>query len=384
MPNLTSADLPNADLIGQAGSRELLETPILLLDLDVFERNLQKLADFAAGRSHALRPHTKTHKSVEIARRQIAAGAVGVCCTTLGEAEVMVGAGIGNVLITSPLVAPRKIQRLLAINAQADDLLVVADQPQNVRDLAAAAQSAGQVLKVLVAIDLGIHRMGVASPASAIELARLIRETDGVEYHGVHAYAGQLQHIIEYDERRAAALATNAELRVVCDALDAADLTPRIVTGSGTGTFEFDASLDVFNELQCGSYLFMDSDYNAVAASPEERLQFETSLFVLATIVSANHPGLATVDAGYKCFFPRGPKPAIAAGAPLDTEYEFRGDEHGHLLYADAAYRATVGDQVLCVTSHCDPTVNLFDHYHCVRGDTLVEIWPVDARGRCV
>ncbi|WP_339912115.1 alanine racemase, partial [Symmachiella dynata] len=162
MPDLPCADLPNADLLGQPGSRDLLETPILLLDLDVFERNLQKLADFAAGRSHALRPHTKTHKSVEIARRQIAAGAVGVCCTTLGEAEVMVGAGIGNVLITSPIVAPRKIQRLLAINAQADDLLVVADQPQNVRDLAAAALAAGQVLKLLVAIDLGIHRMGVA------------------------------------------------------------------------------------------------------------------------------------------------------------------------------------------------------------------------------
>lgn len=377
-----NSSLPNSDLIGQPGSRDQLDTPVLLLDLDIFDQNLQKLADYVAGRPHALRPHTKTHKSVNIAKQQMAAGAVGVCCTTLGEAEVMVAAGIESVLITSPIVAPRKIQRLLAINAQAAELMLVVDHPQNLGDLATAAAEAGQRLKLLVAVDLGIHRMGAATAEDAVMLARQICEAESLDYCGVHAYAGQHQHIIDYDERRRAALQTNEDLRIVRQALENAGFSPKIVTGAGTGTFEFDASLDVFNELQCGSYLFMDSDYNAINIAPAGGIHFETSLFVLATIVSANHPGLATIDAGYKCFFPRGPKPAIAAGAPVGTEYEFRGDEHGHLIYPDANYQARLGDKVLCITSHCDPTVNLFDNYHCVRGDTLVDIWPVDSRGR--
>ncbi len=373
---------PNLDLIGIPHSRELLDTPVLLLDLDIFETNLGKLARFAEGKRQVLRPHTKTHKSVEIAQRQIAAGAAGVCCTTLGEAEVMANAGIDSILITSPVVGARKMERLLAVNQYAADLLVVADQAGNVIELAAAAADRESALKLLVAVDMGIHRMGVASVDAAVELAGLVAKTEGVEYHGVHAYAGQLQHIIDYDERRQAAARTNDQLREVCGALHSAGLEPQIVTGSGTGTFEFDAAQDVFNELQCGSYLFMDSDYNAVHYVDDDNLRFETSLFVLATVVSANHAGLATIDAGYKSFFPRGPLPAIAAGAPPETEYEFRGDEHGHLHFADKTHRAEVGQKVLCVTSHCDPTVNLFDHYHCVRGDTLVDIWPVDARGR--
>lgn len=379
-----TASLPNGDLIGRPGSRDLLDTPILLLDLDVFDRNLKRLAEFVAGCGPGLRPHTKTHKSVTIAKQQLASGAVGVCCTTLGEAQVMVEAGIGKVLITSPVVAPRKIKRLTTINQTADDLLVVVDHPRNAAELDAAARQAGKPIGILVAVDLGIHRMGVPTAEAAVSLAEQVHASDALTYRGVHAYAGQLQHIIDYEERRQAALKTNSELRVICDALSGAGFSPDIVTGSGTGTFEFDASAGVFNELQCGSYLFMDSDYNAVQTPEGNDLRFETSLFVLATVVSSHHAGMATIDAGYKCFFPRGPKPAVAAGAPAGTEYEFRGDEHGHLIFPDSNHRAELGDKVLLITSHCDPTVNLFDHYHCVRGDTLVDIWPIDARGRCV
>jgi len=381
-----AADLgPNAHLIGVAGSRERLNTPVLLLDLDALERNIAAMADFARAHGVALRPHSKTHKSIEIARRQIAAGALGICCATLGEAEVIAGAGVPGVLITSPVVQPDKIARLIALNAKAEDLMVVADDPANVAALAAAAEEAGKPLTVIVDVEVGSRRTGVQSAQAATALARQIADSRALVFAGIQGYAGNLQHKYDYAERKAASDEVTAWLRQVADALTAEGLKPRIVAGAGTGTHELDARAGLMTDLEVGSYAVMDVDYGDVALREDEARPFEDALFVRASVVSATHDDFAVTDAGLKAFATDAPSPPrIARGAPAGSIYGFAGDEHGRVFYPEGGTgpRLAIGDAVECVTPHCDPTVNLYDHYHVVRGDTLVEIWPVDARGR--
>ncbi|HET6518537.1 MAG TPA: DSD1 family PLP-dependent enzyme [Geminicoccaceae bacterium] len=382
-----SRDLgPNARLIGVPGSRAQLDTPALLIDLDRLERNVARMAEHARRTGRALRPHAKTHKSVEIARRQVAAGALGQCCATLGEAEVLVDGGIAGVLITAQLVTEPKIQRLVALHARAEGLMAVADHPDGVAAFAAAFEgSAARPLGVVVDVDCGRHRTGVASEADAVELARRIAAAPGLRFAGIQAYAGHLQHVADFGERRAKALAVREQLRSLRAALAAEGLRPGIVTGVGTGTYAPDSEDDTFTELQTGSYVFMDVDYwNAMARDPGP-VPFETALFVQVAVISTNAEGWVTTDGGFKVFATDGPKPEIAAGAPAGSRYIYMGDEHGGVLPpegAAAAERPALGARIECVTPHCDPTVNLHDVYHVVRGDTLVDIWPVDARGR--
>ncbi|MFN4088953.1 MAG: DSD1 family PLP-dependent enzyme [Alphaproteobacteria bacterium] len=377
---------PNAHLIGMAGSRERLNTPVLLLDLDALERNIAAMADFARMHGIGLRPHAKTHKSVEIARRQIAAGARGICCATLGEAEAIAGAGIPGVLITSPVVQPDKIARLTALNTRAEGLMAVVDDPANVAALAAAAEAAGKPLTLLIDVEVGSRRTGVHSAQAATALARQIASSPALRFAGIQGYAGNLQHKYDYTERREAATEVTGWLRRVADALAAEGLAPEIVTGGGTGTHEIDARAGLMTELEVGSYVVMDVDYGAVALREDDPRPFADALFVRTSVVGAAHEAFAVTDGGLKAFATDAPSPPrIARGAPEGATYGFAGDEHGRVFYPDGgagAPRLAIGDAVECVTPHCDPTVNLYDHYHVVRGDTLVAIWPVDARGK--
>jgi 3-hydroxy-D-aspartate aldolase len=369
----------NRSLIGQPESRRRLDTPALVLDLDAFDHNVATMAALASERSIGLRPHAKTHKSVEIGRRQIEAGAVGLCCAKLGEAEVLAGGGLGRLLLTSP-VQGDKITRLLALNAKTSDLAVVLDHPDNAKELADAASAAGQVLSVLIDVDVGTQRCGVASAAAAVEIGELIADRRSLRFRGVQGYAGQVQHVADYAERRQRSHAALARLGQVRDALAQIGLVSEIVTGGGTGTHDIDHELGFMTDLQVGSYVFSDVEYDRVAMSADEPRRFRNALFVHSRIVSANHPGLATTDAGSKSFAMDGPPPEIFAGAPEGATYGRFGDEFGRVVLPDEA-RLRRGDLIVCIVPHCDPTVNLYDHYHCVRGDRLVDLWPVDARG---
>jgi 3-hydroxy-D-aspartate aldolase len=369
----------NRSLIGQPESRRRLDTPALVLDLDAFDHNVATMAALASERSIGLRPHAKTHKSVEIGRRQIEAGAVGLCCAKLGEAEVLAGGGLGRLLLTSP-VQGDKITRLLALNAKTSDLAVVLDHPDNAKELADAASAAGQVLSVLIDVDVGTQRCGVASAAAAVEIGELIADRRSLRFRGVQGYAGQVQHVADYAERRQRSHAALARLGQVRDALAEIGLVSEIVTGGGTGTHDIDHELGFMTDLQVGSYVFSDVEYDRVAMSADEPRRFRNALFVHSRIVSANHPGLATTDAGSKSFAMDGPPPEIFAGAPEGATYGRFGDEFGRVVLPDEA-RLRRGDLIVCIVPHCDPTVNLYDHYHCVRGDRLVDLWPVDARG---
>ena len=373
-----SAQELNADLIGVPGGRAKLATPALVIDLDVFERNLAAMAAHAKARGVALRPHAKTHKSVEIAKRQIAAGALGVCCAKLGEAEALADGGIDSILITSPVVSERGIARLVALNARLNDLMAVCDNAVVAARLDEAARAAGKKLKIVVDIDPGLGRTGIA-PTDALPLVEFVAHAGGLEYAGLQCYAGQVQHMESANERRSASLSALKELGALRDALAAAGLAPRLVSGGGTGTFDIDPDAGVLSELQVGSYVFMDRQYNDVWSG---RAPFETSLFVQTTIISANRTGLATTDAGFKAFATDAGSPAIATGAPPGASYFFFGDEQGGILYSEETRKLLPGDIVACTVPHCDPTVNLYDRFHVVRGDTLVEIWPIEGRGR--
>ena len=365
----------NSDLIGVPDGRAKLATPALVIDFDAFERNLAAMTAHAARHGIALRPHAKTHKCAEIARRQISAGALGVCCAKLGEAEALADAGIPSLLITSPVVTERGLARLMALNARLPDLMAVCDNAGVAARLAAAATAAGKPLRLLVDIDPGLGRTGIA-PSDAAALVRCVAQSDGLEYAGLQCYAGQVQHIESANERRDASLSALKELSALCDRLEAEGLKPAIVSGGGTGTFDIDPDARVLTELQVGSYVFMDRQYNEVWPRPP----FETSLYVQTTVISANRTGLATTDAGFKAFATDAGTPVIASGAPEGAAYFYFGDEQGGVIYSGEPL--AIGQMITCVVPHCDPTVNLYDCFHVVREGTLVEIWPIEGRGR--
>jgi 3-hydroxy-D-aspartate aldolase len=368
-------------LIGQQGSRRALNTPVLVLDVDALDRNIAAMAALAAKAGVRLRPHAKTHKSVDIARRQIAAGAVGLCCAKLGEAEALADGGIEGLHITSPVVSGPAIARLMALNARSARLSVVADHPDNVAALAASA-SPERPLGVFVDIDPGIHRTGVTSIDAAVRLARQIAEAPGLTYEGVQKYCGREQHIEAYEERRTAIIAQTDSLREVIAALEAAGLAPPVVSGCGTGTHRIDLELGVFTEWQVGSYVFMDDQYFACGLTQDGGTPYERSLFVDARVVSANSPMLVTVDAGFKAFSTDASPPQVLAGAPEGARFAFMGDEHGAVIAKGVGETLQIADLVTLAVPHCDPTVNLYDSYHVVASDTLTDIWPVSARGR--
>ncbi|MBV9045767.1 MAG: alanine racemase [Alphaproteobacteria bacterium] len=261
------------------------------------------------------------------------------------------------------------------------ELIVVTDNASVAARLDAAAQSAGKKLKVLVDIDPGMGRTGIRS-ADAPALVAQVAKARGLEWLGLQCYAGQVQHMESPNERRDSSLKALKDLAQLRDTLKEQGLVAKILSGGGTGTFDIDPDARVLTELQVGSYVFMDKQYNDVWEKPGDRLPFETSLFVQTTVISANRPGLATTDAGLKSFATDAGPPALRSGAPAGSAYFFFGDEQGGITSPKDGPQLKPGDVVACVVPHCDPTVNLYDRYHCVRGDTLEAIWPVDGRGR--
>lgn len=372
----------NERLVGRPGWRRHIDTPALVLDLDVFEANLAAVHAVAGARGIALRPHAKTHKCAAIGRRQMDAGAIGLCCAKLGEAEALAEAGLDRLLLTSPVTGRAKVERLLALNARLGELAVVVDDLDNVAELAAATAAAGRRLGLLIDCDVGTHRFGVTSTEEALALAGAIAAAPGLQLHGIQGYIGHVQAMVSYAERRAASHAGIAILANIREALLAAGHPCPIVTGSGTGTYDFDHEPGVFTDLQVGSYVVSDVVYDGIEQTADGAKRIHPALFVAARVVSRRHPGFATIDAGSKSFSMDGPMPIQHAGPTPGSAYGRFGDEFGRLDLTAARQPVRLGQLTTWIVPHCDPTLNLFDHYHCVRGDTLVDIWPIEARGR--
>lgn len=374
------------DLIGRPGGRADITTPALVLDLDALEANLAAMTAWAKSQDIALRPHAKTHKCATVGRLQMDGGALGLCCAKLAEAEALAaaekGAGLDRFLLTSPVVGARKIDRLMTLAAGCAELMVVVDDVGNVEALAAAAEAAGRDLGLLIDVDVGQRRTGVISAEAALALAERIAAAPRLTLRGLQGYAGEAQHIADFAERQRASHESLAFLAAVRDRLAAAGHPCPIMTGGGTGTHAVDPAAGVLNELQVGSYTVCDVEYDAVDLTGDGTRRFRNALFVYARVVSASHAGFATIDAGSKSLAMDGPAPRVAFGAPEETTYACSGDEFGELaLPRGNNDPLRPGDLVALVVPHCDPTINCFDWYHCVRGDTLVDAWPIEARG---
>ena len=360
---------------------DAIDTPALVVDLDAFERNLVRMAEAVAAAGVRLRPHAKTHKSPLIARRQIALGAVGACCQKVSEAEILVDGGVDDVLVSNQVVGAVKLARLAALARRAT-VAVCVDDAGNARDISAAAMRLGAEIGVLVEIDVGAGRCGVAPGADAVRLGCEVAALPGLRFAGLQAYQGAAQHLRGADERRdAIGRAGEMTSRTVAMLADEG-LACETVAGAGTGTFEIEAASGIWNELQAGSYIFMDADY--ARNQPGDGGVFEHALFVLATVMSHPTAERAVLDAGLKALaFDSGPPEVFGRAGVV---YDGASDEHGGLVLDGSNMALGIGDKLLLVPGHCDPTVNLHDWYVGVRGlgseGAIVEVvWPVAARG---
>ncbi|MEZ5652379.1 MAG: DSD1 family PLP-dependent enzyme [Burkholderiaceae bacterium] len=353
-------------------------TPALVVDLDAFEANLDRLRARCEGFGVRLRAHAKTHKSADIGLLQMSrGGACGVCCQKVSEAEAMVAGGITDVLVSNQVIGAARIARLVALARQAR-VIVCVDDAGNVDELAAAAGRAGVTLECLVEIDTGMGRCGVRPGAAAVALAQRVAGHPSLRFAGLQAYDGRAQHVYDYDTRRARIDGVVAATRETVRALQAAGLDCDIVGGAGTGTYGFEAASGVYNELQCGSYVFMDVDYGRVREAGGAGLsEFANSLFVLSTVMSVAVPGTAVCDAGLKAL-------ATDSGPPVVRGHEdlaVKGVSDEHTILADPGDSLTLGQRLWLIPGHCDPTCNLYDWYVAVRGGRVEALWPVSARG---
>jgi 3-hydroxy-D-aspartate aldolase len=372
----------NEALIGKAGGKALIDTPALVIDLDAYETNLAAMREMANARGVGLRPHAKTHKGVTIARHQLERGAVGICCAKLGEAEALAAGGIDQILLTSTITGKNKSGRLLDLHNKLEDLALVVDDLDNVAELAALTQGQERKLRLLIDTDVGSHRFGVTSVAEGLALADAIREAPGLELIGVQGYAGQVQAIKSYAERHAGSRAALQPLLDLRDALAEAGHAIEIVTGGGTGTHDIDHQWGFMTDLQVGSYIFQDVVYDGIEQTADGTRRLTPSLFVLARVVSRRHAAFATIDAGTKSFSMDGPLPVLFEGPTPGSAYIRAGDEFGKVSLEGAARPVQLGELTAWLVPHCDPTLNFFDHYHCLRGDVIEAIWPIEARGR--
>jgi D-serine deaminase-like pyridoxal phosphate-dependent protein len=359
--------------------RNEVPTPSLILDVDQLDANIATMFRRARNLGVALRPHAKVHKCVEIARRLAKAGALGACCATVGEAEAMTAGGISGLLVTSPMATPNMIGRIRQLLLRGADLMLAVDHPATVDSLAEMAAGVGTQLPLVVEIDVGVGRTGCADIEAAVALARHIAARASLRFAGVQAYWGNLQQVMPFEERTRRVHVQAERLRGLLAALAEAGHPAGIVTGGGTGTHAIDASLGLFTELQPGSFLFLDSCYGSVPLDTDGN-PFEASLFVAASVVSANVPGRAIVNAGLKAFATDSGLPAPRRGAPQGATYRFMGDEHGRVEYSGSG-GLDIGDTVEFLVSHCDPTVNLYSCYTIVKGERVVDTWPICARG---
>jgi D-serine deaminase-like pyridoxal phosphate-dependent protein len=364
----------------QPGQREdEIDTPALVIDLDAFEYNLDRMAALLAPTGAKLRAHAKTHKSPVIARLQMARGAVGQCVQKVGEAEILAWGGIPDILVSNEVVGAGKLARLAALSGIAKVAVCVDDAAQ-VSAIEAAAEQAGTRLSVLVEIDVGAGRCGVAPGPDAVALAKLIAGSKHLIFGGLQAYQGSAQHKRTIAERRAAiGVAIDGSRRTV-EQLRQQGLDCPIVGGGGTGTFALEAASGIYTEIQAGSYAFMDADYGRnLDESGAPISTFRNALFVLATVMSTAQSGVAVVDAGLKALSTDSGMPAIWQRP--DIAYVGASDEHGKMTFGPETTAPKLGEKLRLVPGHCDPTVDRYDWYVGVRGGRVESLWPVAARG---
>ena len=359
-----------------------IQTPCLVLDLDALERNIVKMGDYAKAHGMRHRAHGKMHKSVDVLKLQEKlGGAVGVCCQKVSEAEVFVRGGIKDVLVSNQVRDPLKIDRLARLPKLGSKIIVCVDDVANVADLSAAAVRHGTTLECFVEIDCGAGRCGVKTTPEVVEIAKAVDAAPGLKFTGIQAYQGAMQHMDSFEDRKAKLDAAIAQVTDAVEGLKAVGLEPELVSGGGTGSYYFESNSGVYNELQCGSYAFMDADYGRIHDENGKRIdkgEWENALFILTSVMSHAKPHLAVVDAGLKA-------QSVDSGLPVvhgrtDVKYIKCSDEHG--VVEDKGGVLKINEKLKLVPGHCDPTCNVHDWYVGVRNGKVETLWPVSARGK--
>ncbi|MDU9007175.1 3-hydroxy-D-aspartate aldolase BhcC [Sedimentitalea todarodis] len=359
-----------------------IQTPCLILDLDALERNIKKMGDYAKAHGMRHRAHGKMHKSVDVLKLQMElGGAVGVCCQKVSEAEVFARAGIKEILVSNQVRDPAKIDRLAQLPKHGSEIIVCVDDVANVADLSVAAKKHGTELGVFIEIDCGAGRCGVTTTDAVVEIGKAVRDAENLTFKGIQAYQGAMQHMDSFEDRQAKLDAAIAQVKDGIDGLKAEGIECDLVSGGGTGSYYFESNSGVYNELQCGSYAFMDADYGRILDKDGKRIddgEWENAFFILTSVMSHAKADKAIVDAGLKA-------QSIDSGLPFiygrnDVEYVKCSDEHG--VVADPEGVLKVNDKLKLVPGHCDPTANVHDWYVGVRGGKVETLWPVSARGK--
>ena len=359
-----------------------IQTPCLVLDLDALERNIIKMGQFAKDKNMRHRVHGKMHKSVDVALLQEKlGGSCGVCCQKVSEAEAFVRGGIKDVLVSNQVRDPAKIDRLARLPKLGARAICCVDDLANIADLSAAAVKHGTQIECLVEIDCGAGRCGVQSTEDVVAIATAIDAAEGVKFAGLQAYQGAMQHLDDYQERKAKIDVAVAMVAEAVAALKSVGLECDIVGGGGTGSYYFEGESGVYNELQCGSYAFMDADYGRILDRDGNRIdqgEWQNALFLLTSVMSHAKADKAICDAGLKA-------QSVDSGLPVifgrtDVEYVKCSDEHGVIADPDGVLK--VGDKLKLVPGHCDPTCNVHDWYVGVRNGKVEALWPITARGK--
>ena len=359
-----------------------IQTPCLVLDLDALERNIKKMGDYARAHGMRHRVHGKMHKSVDVYfLQEKLGGACGVCCQKVSEAEVFARAGVKDVLVSNQVRDPAKIDRLARMPNFGARTICCVDDVENVADLSAAAQKHGTEIECLVEIDCGAGRCGVTTNEDVVKIAKAIDAAPGLKFAGLQAYQGAMQHMDSYEDRKAKIDVAVAQVRDAVEGLKAEGLECDIVGGGGTGSYYFESTSGVYNELQCGSYAFMDADYGRILDKDGKRIdqgEWENALFLLTSVMSRAKPGKAICDAGLKA-------QSVDSGLPFifgrdDVKYVKCSDEHGVIEDTDNVLK--VNEKLRLVPGHCDPTCNVHDWYVGVRNGKVETVWPVSARGK--
>ncbi len=347
-----------------------LETPALVLDIEAFEENLRVMGEILAGTNLKMRPHYKSNKCIEVVKRQLAAGAKGITCAKLSEAEDLAAAGVGDILIANQIVQPSKIARLAHL-AKGSKITVCVDSEKNIKDIAAAAKSAGSTIYCYVEYDVGMNRCGVFSFEEACALARLIEESENLVFAGIQAYAGQVAH--SSAKRREEQVEANQKtLAALLDYLNMRGYPAGELSGGSTGTAALKAKAGIYTELQAGSFVFMDTSYGALD------LPFQNALFVMSTVISKNAHSVI-MDAGLKTLG-SDQSPARVMEYP---EKEIKMSEE-HIAISSEGVEAEAGDMVTVIPGHCCTTVNLYDKMYVRKGEDIIDRWVITSRGKSI
>jgi len=362
-------------------TKATIPTPALVVDLDAFESNLQKMADHCRQAKVGFRPHAKTHKCPAIAQRQMTAGARGICAATVPEAEALAAAGIRGILLTSPIVDAGKIGRMMALASSGADIMLAVGNQREASLLAEAADAARLDIPVLIDLDVGDRRTGSLPGEPAVELARQIARSKRLQIQGVQAYAGHASHTVGFEARQQTSRTAMAKAVETKALLQKAGFDAKTLSGGSTGTYNIDSAIDGVTELQVGSYVFMDVDYRRIGGAGGQAVyaDFQPSLTVLTTVVNAAHSDRRTIDAGTKAIDTTTTNLPQAKNWP-GLVYAKAGDEFGALTADAGATLPSLGDRLEFIVPHCDPSVNLFDRLYACRGDKVESIWPVVAR----